>query len=80
MYGVPPEASAAVAIVLWLITFSAPCIGGVPLLIHAGWSMGDLRELAREEKAAEDAGTHIRNVSSVAPIAKATGAVSQEPQ
>jgi glycosyltransferase 2 family protein len=83
MYGVAPEAAAAAAIVLWLITFSAPCVGGVPLLIHAGWSMGDLRELAREEKAAEDAGTHIRNVSSVAPIAEAsgaTGAVSQEPQ
>lgn len=83
MYRVAPEAAAAAAIVLWLITFSAPCIGGVPLLIHAGWSVGDLRELAREEKAAEDAGTHIRNVSSVAPIRKgsgATGAVSQEPQ
>ena len=83
MYGVPPEASAAAAIVLWLITFSAPCIGGVPLLIHAGWSMGDLRELAREEKAAEDAGTHIRNVSHATPIPKssgAAGAVSQEPQ
>ena len=83
MYAVPAEAAAAAAIVLWLITFSAPCIGGVPLLIHAGWSMGDLRELAREEKAAESAGTHLSEVSHAAPMPKAsgpTGAFSKEPQ
>jgi uncharacterized membrane protein YbhN (UPF0104 family) len=63
MYAVPQEPAAAAAIVLWLITFSASCIGGVPLLIHEGWSMGDLRRMARDESAAEDAGTHVTEVS-----------------
>ena len=85
MYAVPSEAAAAAAIVLWLITFSAPCIGGVPLLIHEGWSMGDLRRLAREEEAAEETGTHIGNIAtvSVTPVSKTAGprgAVSHEPQ
>lgn len=75
MYAVPQEAAAAAAIVLWLVTFSAPCIGGVPLLIHAGWSIGGLRRLAREE--ARNL-TDLRN----APIPKTSGeagAAFQEP-
>jgi uncharacterized protein (TIRG00374 family) len=63
MYAVPQEPAAAVAIILWLITFSASCIGGVPLLIHEGWSMGDLRQMARDESAAEEAGTHVTEIS-----------------
>jgi glycosyltransferase 2 family protein len=63
MYAVPQEPAAAAAIILWLITFAASCIGGVPLLIHEGWSMGDLRRMARAESAAEDAGTHITEVA-----------------
>jgi uncharacterized protein (TIRG00374 family) len=63
MYAIPQEPAAATAIVLWLITFSATCITGVPLLIHEGWSMGDLRRMARAEAAAEDAGTHVTEVS-----------------
>lgn len=68
MYAVPAEPAAAAAIILWLVTFSAPCIGGVPLLLHAGWSMGDLRQLVREEEAAEDAGTHLSEVHHGAPL------------
>jgi hypothetical protein len=81
MYSVPPEAAAAAAIVLWLITFSAPCVGGVPLLIHAGWSMGDLRQMAKAEEAAEDAGTHISSVPTVRSIPRTpaeTETVSEE--
>ena len=62
MYAIPQEPAAATAIILWLITFSAACIAGVPLLIHEGWSMGDLRRMARAETAAEDAGTHVTEV------------------
>lgn len=52
--GVEKEPAAAVAIVLWLVTFAAACVAGMPLLIHEGWSMGDLRRLASEEAADEE--------------------------
>src|SRR5487761_138716 len=58
IFGVEKEPAAAVAIVMWLVTFAAVCIAGVPLLIHEGWSMGDLRRLAREEAADEEHGGH----------------------
>lgn len=58
IFGVEKEPAAAVAIVLWLVTFAAACVAGMPLLIHEGWSMGDLRRLAREEAADEERGEH----------------------
>jgi glycosyltransferase 2 family protein len=63
MFGVQQEPAAAAAIILWLVTFATACIGGVPLLIREGWSVGDLRRLARAEAAAEEAGTHITEIS-----------------
>jgi glycosyltransferase 2 family protein len=59
IFGVDVEPAAAAAIVLWLITFAAVCMAGVPLLIHEGLSMGALRRLARAEAEAEEAGTHF---------------------
>ena len=59
IFGVEKEAAAAASIVLWLITFAASSLAGVPLLIHEGWSMGELRRLARAEAEAEAAGTHV---------------------
>jgi hypothetical protein len=59
IFGVEQEPAAAIAIVLWLITFAASTIVGVPLLIHEGLSMGELRSLARAETAAEQAGKHV---------------------
>ena len=59
IFGVEQEPAAAIAIVLWLITFAAPTLVGVPLLIHEGLSMGELRNLARDEAAAERAGKHV---------------------
>ncbi|HEV2297532.1 MAG TPA: lysylphosphatidylglycerol synthase transmembrane domain-containing protein [Candidatus Acidoferrales bacterium] len=56
--GVEKEPAAAAAIVMWLVTFAAACVVGVPLLVHEGWSMGELRLLAREEAEAEKAGRH----------------------
>jgi glycosyltransferase 2 family protein len=59
IFGVEQEPAAAIAIVLWLITFASSTLVGVPLLIHEGLSMGELRNLARAEAAAEKAGEHV---------------------
>jgi len=57
--GVEQEPALAASIVLWLVTFAACSVVGVPLLIHEGWSMGELRRLARAEAVAKAAGTHV---------------------
>jgi uncharacterized protein (TIRG00374 family) len=57
--GVEQEPAMAAAIVLWLVTFAGSCLGGVPLLIREGWSMGDLRRMARAEADAEESGKHL---------------------
>ncbi len=59
VFGVDQEAAVVVAVVLWLITFAAVTVTGIPLLIHEGWSIGDLRRLAKEEAEAEKAGRHV---------------------
>jgi uncharacterized protein (TIRG00374 family) len=53
IFGVESEPAAAAAIVMWLITFAACSLVGVPLLIHEGMSLGELREMAKHEKEAE---------------------------
>jgi uncharacterized protein (TIRG00374 family) len=50
IFGVEKEPAAAAAIVLWLITFAMCSLAGVPLLIHEGFSLGKLREMAEHEK------------------------------
>ncbi len=47
-FGVEKEPALAAAMVLWLITFVACSLAGVPLLVHEGFSMGKLRHLADE--------------------------------
>lgn len=59
IFAIEQEPAAAAAIVLWLISFAAVAAVGVPLLIHEGWSMADLRRLARSEAKSESAGTHL---------------------
>jgi hypothetical protein len=59
IFGVEQEPAAAITMVLWLITFAASAFMGVPLLIHEGLSMGELRNLARAEAAAERTGEHV---------------------
>ncbi|SRR6266446_2543666 len=49
---VKTETALAASIVLWLITFAACSLAGVPLLVHEGLSLGKLRELAEHEKEA----------------------------
>jgi len=67
IFGVEKEPAAAVSIVLWLITFAAVSLAGVPLLIREGWSMGELRRLARAEKEAGATGTHATLPADSAP-------------
>jgi uncharacterized protein (TIRG00374 family) len=52
VFGVEKEAAAAASIVMWLITFAACSLVGVPLLVHEGFSLGKLREMAEHEKEA----------------------------
>jgi len=52
IFGVESEPAAAASIVLWLITFAGCSLVGVPLLIHEGFSLGKLREMAEHEKEA----------------------------
>jgi len=59
IFGVEQEPAIAIAVVLWLITFAGSTLVGIPLLIHEGMSMGELRQLARKEAAAEEVGKHI---------------------
>jgi uncharacterized protein (TIRG00374 family) len=61
IFGVEQEPAAAIAVVLWLITFASPTLAGIPLLIHEGMSVGELRKLAKAEDAAEEVGQHIVN-------------------
>ncbi len=59
IFGVEKEPAAAASIVLWLVTFVASSLVGVPLLIREGWSMGELSRMAREQaEAAETAASH----------------------
>ena len=49
IFGVEKEPAAAAAIVIWLITFAAVSLTGLPLLIREGWSLGELRRMAERE-------------------------------
>jgi glycosyltransferase 2 family protein len=59
IFGVDQEPATAAAIALWLITFCSCILLGIPLLIHQGFNVGKLWNLARAEAKAEDVGTHI---------------------
>lgn len=52
IFGIKDEPAATMSIVVWLIGFAGCCIVGLPLLFREGWSMGDLRRMAREEERA----------------------------
>jgi uncharacterized protein (TIRG00374 family) len=55
VFGVEKEPAAAAAILIWLVTFAACTLAGVPLLVREGWSVAELRRLARAEAKAEAA-------------------------
>ena len=50
IFGVEKEPAAAAAILIWLITFAGCSLAGIPLLIHEGMSLGELRRLAKQEE------------------------------
>jgi uncharacterized protein (TIRG00374 family) len=53
IFGVEREPAVAAAIVLWLISFAMCSVAGLPLLIHQGWSLGELRRMAKSEEESE---------------------------
>lgn len=55
VFGVEKEPAAVASIVVWLITFAGCCLVGLPLLFREGWSMGELKKMAREEEKAGEA-------------------------
>ncbi len=59
IFGIDTEPALAASLVLWLVTFAASSLVGIPLAIHEGWSMGELRQLANAESKAEAAGSHV---------------------
>jgi hypothetical protein len=59
IFQIEQEPAAAAAVASWLIAFAGSCLAGVPLLIREGWSVGDLRRLARAEAKAERIGSHV---------------------
>jgi uncharacterized protein (TIRG00374 family) len=54
IFGVENEPAAAAAILIWVITFAGVSLVGVPLLIHEGMSLGELKRLAEGEKEREE--------------------------
>jgi glycosyltransferase 2 family protein len=55
MFGVDKEPAAVATIVTWLVTFVGCCLVGLPLLFREGWSVGELRRMARAEEQAGEA-------------------------
>jgi uncharacterized protein (TIRG00374 family) len=50
IFGVEKEPAVAAAMVLSMITFAGCSFAGVPLLIHEGWGLRELKRMAAEEK------------------------------
>jgi hypothetical protein len=57
--GIESGPAIVAAVVIWLITFAGSTLAGVPLLVREGWSMGELRRMAKAEAEAEADGGHI---------------------
>jgi glycosyltransferase 2 family protein len=54
IFGVENEPAAAAAILVWLVTFAGVAFVGVPLLIHEGMSLGELKRMAQAEGQREE--------------------------
>jgi glycosyltransferase 2 family protein len=50
IFGVEREPAVAASMVLWAITFAGCSILGVPMLLHEGWGLRELKRMAEEEK------------------------------
>jgi uncharacterized protein (TIRG00374 family) len=65
--GVEKEPAAVASVVLWLLGFAGCCIVGLPLLFREGWTMGELRRMARESEQAGEAALLAEAEQGVAP-------------
>jgi glycosyltransferase 2 family protein len=72
IFGIENESAVAAAIVLWLITFAACSLAGVPLLIREGWSVGELRRMAEHEDEEIDAGAGLAGTERAARRGEST--------
>jgi uncharacterized protein (TIRG00374 family) len=50
VFEIETELATAVAIVIWVITFAAVAVIGLPILLHQGLSLAKLREMAAQEQ------------------------------
>lgn len=50
VFGIEPELATALAIVIWVITFAAVAVVGLPILLHQGLSLAKLKEMAEDER------------------------------
>jgi uncharacterized protein (TIRG00374 family) len=50
VFGIEPELATALAIVIWVITFAAVAVIGLPILLHQGLSLAKLKEMAEHER------------------------------
>jgi uncharacterized protein (TIRG00374 family) len=50
IFNVDAASATVAALVLWVVTFASAALGGVPLLLREGFSLGQLRALGQEEK------------------------------
>jgi hypothetical protein len=50
VFAIEPEFATAAAIVIWLITFAACAVVGLPILLHQGLSLAKLKEMAEQER------------------------------
>jgi uncharacterized protein (TIRG00374 family) len=71
-FGIAQEPAAAIAIVLWLVTFAAVLVVGVPLLIRQGLSFHELLELATESEKEEE-------LAETAAISREVGSGEEQP-
>ena len=55
IFGIDKEPAATAAVMVWLVSFASVSLVGLPLLFHEGWSMGELRQMARAEERAGEA-------------------------
>ena len=76
IFGVEKEPAATASVVLWLVTFASCSLAGLPLLVHAGWSMGELRRMATKEEQAGEA----ELLADAERAAELTGPAKERPQ
>jgi uncharacterized protein (TIRG00374 family) len=55
VFGIASGPAAAMAIVIWLVSFASCCVVGIPLLFREGLSVKELRQITKKEERASEA-------------------------